>query len=382
MNPLLKGLNQKKDEMLALLRQLVELESPSTEKAAVDRVARLLGDCIAQRGGKVRVFPSRQAGDILRAEFKFTSGRAAGQILLLGHMDTVWEMGTIAKMPFHVAKGRAYGPGSYDMKAGIVIALYALDAVRAAGEGMRKNVVLLLTADQETGSKASRGVIEKEAWKSDCALVLESAHGPEGALKTARKGVGEYEIRVQGRAAHAGLEPEKGASAIVELSRQLLRTLDFADEKRGITINPGVIQGGTRSNVVAAEAVARVDVRITRLADGAKLHRRFMGLKPFDKWTKLTVSGGINRPPLERTKATAELFGKAKKLGRELGLNLSEVAVGGGSDGNFTSALGVPTLDGMGSVGDGAHANYEHVVISELPRRAALLARLILELGK
>lgn len=382
MNQLLKGLEQKKAEMLALLRRLVEMESPSTDKAAVDRVGRLLAECIAQRGANVRVFPSPLSGDILRAEFRVALGRAKGQILLLGHMDTVWEMGTLAKMPFRIAQGRAYGPGSFDMKAGIVIALFALDAVRAASEGMRKNVVLLLTADEETGSKASRGMIEKEARKSDCALVLESAHGPHGALKTARKGVGEYEIRVQGRAAHAGLEPEKGASAIVELSRQVLRVLDFADAKRGITINPGVIQGGTRGNVVAAEATARVDVRITRLADGAKLHRQFMGLKPFDKRTKLTVSGGINRPPLERTAGTVELFGKAQQVGRELGMNLNEVAVGGGSDGNFTSALGVPTLDGLGAVGDGAHASYEHVVISELPRRAALLARLILELGK
>ncbi|MBI4460495.1 MAG: M20 family metallopeptidase [Acidobacteria bacterium] len=367
--------------MLTMLRQYVEAESPSTDKPAVDRFHTIIGDTVRQMGGHLRVYPSRQTGDHLRAEFRFGSAKPSGQILLLGHMDTVWELGTIARMPFRVKRGRAYGPGIYDMKSGIVVALFALQALRRLQLTLRKKIVLLLTSDEEIGSLSSRPIIEKEALRSDYVLVIEPAYGPDGALKTARKGVGAFEIRVKGRAAHAGVEPEKGASAIVELSRQILRVQEFADPRRGITINAGVIQGGTRSNVVAAEAVAQIDVRISDRRDQPALERKFRSLRPYDRRTKLEVSGGFNRPPFERTPSTVELFQRAQRVARPLGIHLREVMVGGGSDGNFTSALGVPTLDGLGAVGDGAHALDEHIVIADLPRRAALLAHLIVDLG-
>ncbi|MBI3896019.1 MAG: M20 family metallopeptidase [Acidobacteria bacterium] len=367
--------------MLKMLRRLVEAESPSTDKTAVDRFSKMVKGTLQEMGAQIRVSPSRQTGDHLRAEFRFHSGKPAGQILLLAHMDTVWELGTIARMPFRIKKGRAYGPGIYDMKSGIVIALFALQALQRMHAPVRKKVILLLTADEEIGSFSSRPLIEKEALQSDCVLVVEPAYGPGGALKTARKGVGTFEIRVKGRAAHAGVDPEKGASAIVELSRQILRVQKFANLRKGITINAGLIQGGTRTNVIAEDAVAQIDVRIARLRDQPALERKFLSLRPYDRRTRLEISGGFNRPPLERTSATVELFQRAQRLAQPLGLRLREVMVGGGSDGNFTAALGIPTLDGLGAVGDGAHALNEHIVISELPRRAALLARLIADLG-
>ena len=381
MDNLSLNLQKHQDEMLRMLRRMVEAESPSTNKAAVDRCSKMVGVILQTMGAQVRVCPSRQTGNHLRAEFRFHSGRSAGQILLLGHMDTVWEPGTIAHMPFQIKKGRAYGPGIFDMKSGIVVTLFALQALQGFQAPLRKKVVLLLTADEEIGSLSSRHLIEKEALQSDCVLVVEPAYGPDGALKTARKGVGTFEIRVKGRAAHAGVEPEKGASAIVELSRQILRVQKFANLRKGITVNPGVIQGGTRTNVVAAEAVVQIDVRITHLRDQPELGQKFHSLRSYNHRTTLEISGDFNRPPLERTPATVELFQRARRLARPLGIRLREVAVGGGSDGNFTAALGIPTLDGLGAVGEGAHASYEHIVIAELPRRAALLAHLITDLG-
>lgn len=242
--------------------------------------------------------------------------------------------------------------------------------------------MFLLTSDEEIGSRSSRAIVEKEALRSDFVLVLEPAHGPHGALKTARKGVGDFELRVKGRSAHAGLEPEKGSSAIVELCRQILHVEGFADRRRGITVNAGMVSGGTRSNIVPAEASATVDVRVCRIADIKEMERKFRSLRPYDRRTTVAVTGQFNRPPLERTAQVVNLFHRARRLARPLGIQLEEASVGGGSDGNFTAGLGIPTLDGLGAVGDGAHAAHENIVVEELPRRSALLAHLMSDDGE
>ena len=381
MDPLLKALQRQQAEMVATLRQLVEAESPSTNKPAVDLCGAIIAKMAQQMGAKVRSLLSRNTGNHLRAEFPSHRKPVAPQILLLGHMDTVWELGTLRRLPFRARQGRAYGPGAYDMKAGIVVALFAIRSLQELGVPLKRNVVLLVNADEEIGSPSSRPITEREGRRSDCVLVVEGAHGPRGALKTARKGVGEFELRVQGRAAHAGIEPEKGASAISEIAKQLLYIESIADIERGITLNTGIVQGGSRINVIPAEAIAKVDARIARAHDAARIEKRLRGLHPFDRRTRVTVTGGFNRPPMERTAQTVALFERARRLARPLGISLTETAVGGGSDGNFTAALGVPTLDGLGAVGDGAHAAHEHVVIRELPRRAALLAHLIASLA-
>ncbi|MBI2815445.1 MAG: M20 family metallopeptidase [Acidobacteria bacterium] len=367
--------------MLAMLRSFVETESPSTDKSAVDRFSLLVARACREGGAQVRWYESRETGNHLRAAFTFPGGRRSGQILLLGHMDTVWPLGTLERMPVRISRGRAYGPGIFDMKAGIVCGLFALQALRELRVSIRKHVVLLLTADEEIGSRSSRPWIEKEARRSDCALVLEPAHELKGALKTARKGVGDFEIRVEGRSAHAGLEPEKGASAVMELCRQILCLEMLANSRKRITMNAGIISGGTRSNVIPAEAIAHVDVRVGRASDMQRVARKLYSLKPFDRRTKLIVTGAFNRPPLERTADVARLFECAQQIGDSLGITLEEAAVGGGSDGNFTAGVGTPTLDGLGAVGEGAHAANENIVIRELPRRAALLAHLIAQVG-
>src|SRR6185312_16202105 len=308
-----------------------------------------------------------------KAEF---SGGPGDPVLLLGHFDTVWPLGTLEKMPFRVQDGRAFGPGIYDMKAGIVMMLFALRALRESGAAHRA-VIVLLDTDEEVGSTTGRPIVEQTAKDCEAVLVLEPSQTIQGFLKTARKGVGDFTVRVRGTASHAGVDFEKGHSAILELSRQLLDISKFTDLQRGITVNPGVISGGTRTNVVAAEATAEVDVRIARMGDGAELERRFLSLKPFDPGCTIEVTGGINRPPMERTAGTVRLFEIAKEHGKALQMSLDEASTGGGSDGNFTSALGIPTLDGLGAVGEGAHATNESILIDELPRRTALLAALI-----
>ena len=280
-------------------------------------------------------------------------------------------------MPFRMAKGRAYGPGSFDMKAGIVQAIYAIKALQELDGRLPRAITVLLVADEEIGSRSSRPITEALAKKSAAVLVLEPSQGPKGALKTSRKGVGAYHVRVEGREAHSGLDSDKGASAVLELARQLLVIEKFTDHKRGITVNPGVIRGGTRTNVVAGEATAEVDARVRQSKDIAYLDKKFRSLKPFDQRCRVEITGGIGRPPMERSKKGMALFTLARRLAKELGWELEEASVGGGSDGNFTAALGIPTLDGLGAVGEGAHARHESVVIAEMPRRAALLARLI-----
>ena len=365
---------QHQGEMLSLLRHMVEIESPSDDKAAVDRMGAFLGQVFERLGGKVTFYPQQEVGNHLKAEFP---GGASGKpTLLLGHFDTVWSMGTLAKMPFRIQDGRAFGPGVYDMKAGITMMIFALRALKAAGVAHRP-VTILLDTDEEVGSTTGRPVVEATARECEAVLVLEPSQGPKGHLKTSRKGVGDITIRVRGRASHSGVDFEKGRSAIVELARQLLEIVKFTDVGRGLTVNPGVIQGGTRSNVIAAEAWAEVDLRIARAADAAVLEQKFAALKPFDPDCTIELTGGINRPPMERTEGTVRLFGIAREIATAMGMPLEESSTGGGSDGNFTSALGVPTLDGLGAVGEGAHAANESVVVEDLFSRTALLAGLI-----
>jgi glutamate carboxypeptidase len=316
-------------------------------------------------------------GDHLQVDF---SGGKRAPVLLLGHLDTVWGVGTLKSMPFREARGRLSGPGILDMKAGIVQMLFALECLQHVRGKLPRPVSVLLVSDEEVGSESSRSLTERLAKRSAAVLVLEPAAGLSGALKTARKGIGTYTLKVTGRAAHAGLDFEKGHSAILELSRQLLRIEKFTDLRRGITVSPGLVRGGTRTNVVAAEAEAEIDIRIQRMSDAGPLERKFRKLKPLDKACRLEIGGGLNRPPLERSKAGARLFRLAQTLSSELGFQLKEASVGGGSDGNFTAALGVPTLDGLGAVGEGAHAAHEHVLASALAPRTALLARLLEEI--
>jgi len=296
--------------------------------------------------------------------------------LLLGHYDTVYDLGTLKTMPWREKDGRLCGPGVFDMKSGIVQIRYALRALQELCGSLPRPVTVWLVSDEETGSNTSRVLTEKLASQCAAALVCEPS-GPGGAVKTARKGVGGFLIRITGKAAHSGLDFEKGHSAILELSHQIQAISRLTDLRRGITVNVGVIRGGTRTNVVAGEAVAEVDLRVARKSDGPVMERKVKALKPVNRNCQLEIEGGVNRPPLERTKAVAALFATAHKLAQELGFPLAEIAVGGGSDGNFTAGIGVPTLDGLGAVGDGAHAAHEHVLAAELPRRAALLAGLI-----
>jgi glutamate carboxypeptidase len=279
-------------------------------------------------------------------------------------------------MPFQRAQGRLWGPGVLDMKAGLAFFIFAMRSLLELDIAAPHDVLLLVNPDEETGSKASRAGTEALARKSHAVLVLEPGTGLEGKVKTARKGIGAFTLKVHGVAAHAGVDFMKGASAIVELARQIEAIAAFTDIKRGITVNPGVITGGTRSNVIAAEASVVIDIRVPRLADAKALDRKFRSLKPFDKRCTLELTGGLNRPPMERSKGVAAFFSHARNLARDLGVTLEESATGGGSDGNFTAALGIPTLDGIGAVGEGAHAAHESILIDRIADRVALLAKL------
>ncbi|MBV8674287.1 MAG: M20 family metallopeptidase, partial [Acidobacteriaceae bacterium] len=331
----------------------------------------------ARIGGRVRRHRRKEFGDLLEVRFGRT-GRGAKPVMLLGHLDTVWEVGTLGNMPFRIANGRVWGPGTLDMKAGVAMALTALELLLET-EALDRPALLLLVSDEEIGSPVSRPVTEKLASECKAVFVLEPAQGLAGAYKTARKGVGEYTLQVKGVAAHSGVDFERGHSAIVELARQVGVVQGFTDLSRGITVNVGTIEGGTRSNVIAAEARTTVDVRIAKSADAARVERKFRGLRVVDRGCVLTVEGGLNRPPMERTRGTVELFRRAATLAEAMGFGLEEASTGGGSDGNFTSALGIPTLDGMGAVGEGAHALHESVVLKELAPRTALLAAMLLK---
>jgi glutamate carboxypeptidase len=376
MRSLLDWLRPCERAMMRLLGQFVCAESPSFDKAAVDRFGRIVASEWKKRGATVTLLRQRERGDLVRAEWRPRGQRTAPQILVLGHLDTVYEIGTITRMPFRVSRGRAWGPGTFDMKGGLVMALYAMDALAAVGCLPEKRIVFLWTSDEEIGSESSRAAIEREAKRSDAVLVLEPAAGLDGHLKTGRKGVGEIEIVATGRAAHAGLNPEDGVNAIEEMAHQIGRISRWNQPRRGITVNAGVIEGGTRTNVIADRARALVDLRAARVEDMRVLERKFRALRPILPGAKLEIRGGFNRPPMER-KMSAALYAKARALSKEMGVTLGEAFVGGGSDGNFTAALGVPTLDGLGAVGENAHSPRENIVIRALPERAALLAGLM-----
>jgi glutamate carboxypeptidase len=362
--------------MLDLLRELVVLETPSLDKARADRCCAFLADQWLLRGGIVHVLKQQHRGDHLRVLWPAPASRPRKQLLVLGHYDTVYPVGTLTKMPYRVAGGKVYGPGTFDMKSGIVQALFAFEALQQLKLPVVQNIVFLWTSDEEIGSQSSRFIIEAEARRSDAVFVLEPSLGPRGLLKTSRKGVGEAELIVHGRSAHAGLEPEKGVNAIHELSAQIARIEKWNDLRRGVTINADIVAGGTRTNVIAERANATLDLRAWRASDMQALEKRLYSLKPIHRGAKLEISGGFDRPPLER-KHSAALFARAKSLAKPMGMSLGEAAAGGGSDGNFTAALGIPTLDGLGALGDGAHSIHEHILIKHLPQRAALLAALL-----
>ena len=372
MSGLLAFCTSRLDWLVETTTALVGVESPTPDKAAVDRCGREVARRMETLGAAVDAVPSGTTGDHLRATF----GSGAGQILLLGHIDTVWPVGQIERMPIRRDGDRLYGPGVFDMKAGIAIGMLAAAAITRPEVDLGRRVVLLLTADEERGSGSSRALVEAEARRSDAVCVLEPAL-PGGALKTRRKGAGEFELLVRGVASHAGLEPEKGASAISELAAQIGALDALADAARGVTVNVGLVAGGSRPNVVAEHARAVVDVRVESAEDARRVELAMRRLQARDRRTSIVLGGGFSRPPLERTAGVARLYGMAREVARALGRDLAEGAAGGGSDGNFTAALGVPTLDGLGAVGDGAHALHEHVDVGQLPWRAALVAGLL-----
>lgn len=359
------------------LRWLIEHETPTDDKAAVDRLGRELAELGASLGGAVTRLPQTDYGDLVRLDW---AGTRPGQVLVLTHIDTVWPLGTLQTMPYRLADGRVHGPGSLDMKAGVAMVLTALDALRAAGRAPGRRLVWLITSEEEIGSPVSRPVLEEVARASDYVLVLEPGQGPAGALKTARKGVGLFTLTITGRAAHAGVDPGRGVSAIEELAHQVLRLHQLTDLAAGTTVNVGLVRGGTRRNVVAAEATAEIDVRVATTAEAERIVPLIRGLTPVLPGARLAVSGGINRPPMERTAAVAELFGRAQRVAAAFGIELGEASVGGASDGNFAAACGATVLDGLGVEGDGAHAAHEHIYADALARRGAYLAALVASL--
>ncbi|WP_165067405.1 M20 family metallopeptidase [Paludisphaera rhizosphaerae] len=363
------------EKYLEELRGLVEHESPSGDKARLDALAGGIADRWRGLGGEVDQL-ANPTGDHL-------VGRFFGSIhekpaLVVGHFDTVWPVGTLARLPFRRDGGKLYGPGVYDMKTSLILVAAVLEAFAALGLKPRRPITALFTSDEEVGSKTSRALIEDLARESAHALILEPPLA-DGSLKTARKGVGRFHLTIEGKAAHAGVAPEQGASAIVELAHQILKIQTFNDRASGTTVNVGLVQGGTTPNVVPANASAEVDARAVTLAGAAALEKAMAGLTAVTPGTRVTISGGFNRPPMERGPGVVALFEQARTLGTKLGLALTEGSTGGGSDGNFTAAAGTPTLDGLGTLGGGAHADNEHIIVDTIPERAALLAALLLE---
>jgi glutamate carboxypeptidase len=363
-------------DMLGTLRKFVTAESPSLEKAPADRCCEVIASEWSSHGLQVQRIPQKRHGDQLRIVSPLSPSRSKGQLLVLGHYDTVYATGTLEKMPFRIGAGKTYGPGVFDMKAGIVQALFAHQALQKLNIPLTKRIVFLWTSDEEIGSEVSRKLIETEARRSDAVFVLEPSSGPRGLLKTQRKGVGEAELIVHGRASHAGLAPQEGVNAIHELCHQLTRVLQWNDPANGTTVNADIIEGGTRTNVIAERARAILDLRATHIANMRRIERQLHNLKPRLRGARIEVRGGFSRAPLER-KMSAHLFKLAQSQASQMNLSLGECLAGGGSDGNFTAALGIPTLDGMGAVGDGAHSTHEHIFTKTMPHRAALLAALL-----
>jgi len=371
MRPLLDFCSSRLDQLRADIETLVRLESPSTDKAAVDRCGNALSALLENAGATVTRVAQVSRGDHLVAEFAGGPAR----VLVLGHFDTVWDVRQIERMPFTEKDGRLYGPGIFDMKSSIAVALLAMRALPEL-QMRTPRVTMLWTTDEEVGSVTSRTLIEQHAARSDAVLVVEPSL-PGGSAKTRRKGCGEFTLTVHGVSAHAGIDPRKGASAIHELARQVVALEALTDLDRGISLNAGTIAGGTRANVVAEQASATVDVRVPTKADGVRIEAALRALGPTDSRTRLEINGGFDRPPFERTDGVIRLYEQARDVAATLGRSLGEGGTGGGSDGNFTGALGVPTLDGLGPEGDGAHALHEHVIVSDLPWRAAFLAALL-----
>ena len=361
------------EEILGTLRQMVEMESFTADKASTDVLGGYIKERLEELGAQVRLVPQEEVGDHLLADV----GEGDQQVLLLCHMDTVWPAGTIQQRPFRVEAGLGYGPGILDMKAGIAIALHALETLKAHSLAPQQRVRILVNSDEEVGSTTSRQLIEEEARKSAQVYCLEPGAGKEGALKTGRKGVGMFQVRVTGRAAHAGNEPEKGISAVEEMAHQILRLHSLTDLGRGTTVNVGVVQGGTVRNQVAAFAEAMVDLRVTTMQEAERVENEILSSTPVLPGASVEVTGGLNRPPMERSESTALLLNSVRRFADPLGINLSEAQVGGGSDAQFAAAVGVPVLDGLGGVGEGPHADHEYVVVAELPRRVALLASIL-----
>lgn len=372
MDPLLRWARKNQPALIRFIRTLVECESPADSPEAVSRCAELLADSLSDISDG-RVLPVAT----YTCKFRLPGRANDSRILALGHSDTVWPMGTLRTMKFRHRDGRLWGPGVLDMKAGLAMFAFAMRALRELEIPVAHEVHLRVNPDEETGSAASRHATEQAAKGCRAVLVLEPGSGLDGKAKTARKGIGSYRVAVRGVAAHSGVDFEKGASAVVELARQIGKIAEFTDLKRGITVNPGVISGGTRANVTAAHAETHVDIRVPRAGDAVTLDRKFRALRPFDKRCSLEVTGGLNRPPMERSKDTAALFRLAQGFAADLGVTLEESSTGGGSDGNFTAALGIPTLDGIGAIGEGAHAAHESVLVDRLADRVALLAKLV-----
>lgn len=371
---LLGFLTSKEPEMVSLLEQFTNMDSPSTSKEHVDRFAHAVAEEWRYLGADVTILPQEVRGNHVRAEW----GQGEDQILLLCHMDTVWEPGEAARRPFRIEGSKGFGPGAFDMKAGIVQGLFAVQALAELGLTPKHRLVILHNSDEEIGSPSSRAIIEEEAKKSRTVLVLEPSTG--GALKTWRKGVGGFRVTIRGKAAHAGADYEKGVSAIVEAAHQILYLSGLTDLEEGTTVNVGVVQAGSRSNVVAEQALLSVDLRVKTLEAGARVVPKIANLKPVDPRVSVSATGGISRPPMERNHDTLALFQLAKSVAAEIGIALEESGTGGGSDGNFTSALGIPTLDGLGGVGDNAHSLDEWVLLPTMPQRSALLGGLLLRL--
>ena len=364
-------------EILETIGQLVTHETPSLDKPRLDVFADLLAARLAAAGATVEIIEQAERGNHVRARI-IHGNDTEKPVLVLCHYDTVWPVGALATHPFRVEEGKAYGPGIFDMQSSLALVEYALRAVRDLDIALPRPVTVLITSDEEIGSGASRALIEAEALHSAYVLVMESPL-PGGVIKTARKGTGTFTVETIGRAAHAGVDPYKGVNAIAEMAHQVLAIHALADRDAGTTLSVGVIEGGTATNVVPARAVAQVDVRSWTQAEAGRIAQAMAALTPVLPGAQVAVSGGWNRPPLER-RATAALYARVQEIGRTLGMELADGATGGGSDGNFTGALGVPTLDGLGVPGDGAHADHEHILVDEIPGRAALLTAMWREL--
>lgn len=383
MTSLLPHFSSHQQEIVQLTRELVERETTSREAARLDDIARFVAERLRPFASQIELLESPGYGTHLRARFSFDGNASAtntennAQLLLIGHLDTVWPVGTLTRLPFRINdEGHAHGPGIFDMKSGVAVTMESLRTIAELKLPVNRPITLLLTCDEEIGSRTSRSLIEEEAKRAAAALVLEPPI-PGGIVKTARKGIGGFTVRAIGRAAHAGLDPGKGINAIHELAHQTLRLQSLNDYERGITVTVGIVNGGTASNVVPAEAVAKVDVRFWTLEEGERIDATIRNFQPVLEGAQLDITGGINRPPMVRSAGNAALFEQAQALAAETGFELQDGSVGGGSDGNFTAALGVPTLDGLGVDGAGAHAEHEHIILSDIPRRATLLTRLI-----